>query len=164
MQLISGRTAQEFNKRHGRSGAFWEDRFHATAVQTNDHLARCMVYIDLNMVRASEVSHPEEWSCSGYHESKHPRRRGGRIDHESICRLLNFNSQKEMLDTREKWVNDQLLEGKLQREAFWTNSVAVGNLDYALKMKRALAFSNPSRRARPESGCYVVRECAAQYS
>ena len=164
MQLVSGRTAQEFNKRHGRSGAFWEDRFHATAVQTNAHLARCMVYIDLNMVRASEVSHPEEWSCSGYHESKHPRRRGGRIDHESLCRLLNFNSQKEMLKTREKWIDDQLLEGKLQREAFWTNSVAVGNLDYALKMKRALAFSNPSRRARPESGCYVVRELAAPYS
>ena len=163
MQLISGRTAQEFNKRHGRRGAFWEDRFHATAVQTDAHLARCMVYIDLNMVRASEVSHPEEWSCSGYHESKHPRRRGGRIDHESLCRLLEFSSQKELLDTREKWIDEQLAEGSLEREAFWTDSVAVGNLAYALKMKRALAFSNPGRRARPESGCYVVREYAAQY-
>ena len=164
MQLLSGRTAQEFNKRHGRSGAFWEDRYHATAVQTNNHLSRCMVYIDLNMVRAGEVSHPEEWSCSGYHETKHPRRRGGRIDHESLCRVLNFDSQKEMLLTREKWIDDQLVEGNLQREAFWSDSVAVGNLDFALKMKRALAFSNPSRRARPESGCYVVREPEAQYN
>ena len=31
--------------------AFWEDRYHATAVQDGDHLIRCLVYIDLNMVR-----------------------------------------------------------------------------------------------------------------
>lgn len=164
MQLVSGRTAQEFNKRHGRRGAFWEDRFHATAVQTNAHLARCMAYIDLNMVRAREVSHPEEWSCSGYHESKHPRRRGGRIDHKSLCRLLGFESQKQMLDMREKWIDEQLVEGKLHRQSFWTDSVAVGNLEYALMMKRALSISNPGRRARLESGCYVVREDAAKYS
>jgi len=32
LQLIAGRTAQEFNRRKGRKGAFWEDRYHATAV------------------------------------------------------------------------------------------------------------------------------------
>ena len=30
MQLIAGRTAQEYNQRKGRKGAFWEDRYHAT--------------------------------------------------------------------------------------------------------------------------------------
>jgi len=39
MQLIAGRTGQAFNHRKGRKGAFWEDRYHATAVQTGDHLA-----------------------------------------------------------------------------------------------------------------------------
>ena len=34
------------------AGAFWEDRYHATAVQADQHLHRCMVYIDLNIVRA----------------------------------------------------------------------------------------------------------------
>ena len=32
MQLIAGRTAQEYNNRKQRKGAFWEDRYHATAV------------------------------------------------------------------------------------------------------------------------------------
>ena len=32
MQLIAGRTAQEYNHRKGRKGAFWEDRYHATVV------------------------------------------------------------------------------------------------------------------------------------
>ena len=61
MQLIAGRTAHEYNQRKGRSGAFWEDRYHATAVDSDKYLARCMVYIDLNMVRAGVVSHPGEW-------------------------------------------------------------------------------------------------------
>jgi putative transposase len=32
MQLIAGRVGQEYNQRKGRRGAFWEDRYHATAV------------------------------------------------------------------------------------------------------------------------------------
>ncbi len=163
MQLIAGRTAQEFNKRHKRRGAFWEDRYHATAVQTNEHLARCMAYIDLNMVRAGEVSHPEEWSCSGYHEAKHPRRRGSRIDMVSTCELLGFNSPLSFLQTRELWINEQLRAGSLKRESHWTESIAVGNLDYALRMQRALAFTNPGRRTRPEADCYAVREQVPGY-
>jgi len=49
MQLIAGRTAQEYNQRKRRKGAYWEDRYHATAVDTDEYLARCMVYIDLDM-------------------------------------------------------------------------------------------------------------------
>jgi putative transposase len=33
MQLIAGRTAHEYNQRKGRQGAFWEDRYHATAIE-----------------------------------------------------------------------------------------------------------------------------------
>ena len=54
MQLIAGRTAQEYNQRKDRQGAFWEDRYHATAIEADEHLHRCLVYIDLNMVRAIE--------------------------------------------------------------------------------------------------------------
>jgi putative transposase len=53
IQLIAGRVGQEFNQRKARKGAYWEDRYHATAVETNEHLIRCLVYIDLNMVRAA---------------------------------------------------------------------------------------------------------------
>ena len=52
MQLIAGRTGQSFNRRKGRRGAFWEDRYHATAVDSEGYLARCVVYIDLNMASA----------------------------------------------------------------------------------------------------------------
>ena len=50
MKLVAGRTGQEYNQRKNRRGAYWEDRYHATAVESGEHLARCLVYIDTNMV------------------------------------------------------------------------------------------------------------------
>jgi hypothetical protein len=39
----AGRTAQEYNQRKGRQGAFWEDRYHATAIEIDEHLHRRLV-------------------------------------------------------------------------------------------------------------------------
>jgi len=80
IQLIAGRTAQEFNQRKNRKGAYWEDRYHATAVETDSHLRQCMVYMDLNMVRAGVVCHPSEWPFSGYNEIQRPRKRYALVD------------------------------------------------------------------------------------
>jgi len=44
IKLIAGRVAQEYNVRKARKGAFWEDRYHATAIQTGEHLIQCFVY------------------------------------------------------------------------------------------------------------------------
>jgi putative transposase len=72
MQLVAGRTGQEYNQRKNLKGAYWEDRYHATAVESGNHLARCMVYMDTNMVRAGVVKHPSMWSFCGYNEIQEP--------------------------------------------------------------------------------------------
>lgn len=46
MQLIAGKLGQEYNRRKNRKDAYWEDRYHATAVETDSHLIQCMVYIE----------------------------------------------------------------------------------------------------------------------
>jgi REP element-mobilizing transposase RayT len=43
IQLIAGRTGQEYNQRKNRKGAYWEDRYHATAVETESHLIQCLL-------------------------------------------------------------------------------------------------------------------------
>jgi hypothetical protein len=68
LQLIAGRTAQEYNQRKQRKRAFWEDRYHATAIASDEHFLRFLVYIDMNMVRAGVVKHPAEWAHGGYRE------------------------------------------------------------------------------------------------
>jgi hypothetical protein len=41
--IVAGRTGQQYNQRKNRKGAFWEDRYHATAVEADSHLSQCMV-------------------------------------------------------------------------------------------------------------------------
>ncbi len=38
IQLVAGRSGQKYNERKRRKGAFWEDRYHATAVENGGHL------------------------------------------------------------------------------------------------------------------------------
>ncbi len=64
-----------------RKGAFWEDRYHATAIQCDEHLIKCLTYIDLNMVRTGVVKHPSDWEFSGYNEIQNPRQRYRIIDY-----------------------------------------------------------------------------------
>ena len=65
IKLVAGRTGQEYNVRKNRKGAFWEDRYHATAVESNRYLRQCITYIDMNMVRAGVVEHPTQWEFCG---------------------------------------------------------------------------------------------------
>ena len=90
IQLIAGRTGQEYNLRKKRKGAYWKDRYHATTVETDAHLIQCLVYMDMNMVRAGAVGHPAEWPHCGYSEILNPRKRYALIDYEGLKTLLGF--------------------------------------------------------------------------
>jgi len=94
MQLVAGRTGQEYNLRKNRKGAFWEDRYHATAVQADSHLVQCMVYIDLNMVRAGVVPHPSEWPFCGYHEILNTRQRYTPLLHKDAVESTAYPYKK----------------------------------------------------------------------
>jgi putative transposase len=95
MQLIAGRTAQEYNERKNRHGAFWEDRYHTSAIEADEHLHRCLVYIDLNMVRASAVDHPSKWQHSGYREIQKPPKRHALIDLAILRGLSGFTDVRD---------------------------------------------------------------------
>ncbi|MFH1930628.1 MAG: transposase, partial [Pseudomonadota bacterium] len=49
-----------YNKRHGRKGFFWSERFKSVIVDNGDTLINCLAYIDLNPFRAGLVKKPEE--------------------------------------------------------------------------------------------------------
>jgi putative transposase len=138
MQLIAGRTAQEYNKRKGRRGAYWEDRYHATAVSTDHHLIACMRYIDLNMVRAGVVRHPDQWQESGFHAIQHPRQRYGTIDLPVVVDLLGCPSVSALQVMLRKQVESVLRAGTMRREAIWSESVAIGSKGFVEAFKGSL--------------------------
>ena len=130
MQLIAGRVAQEYNNRKGRRGAFWEDRYYATAVATDRHLALCMVYIDLNMVRAGAVDHPSKWKVCGFNEIQSQRSRYRIIDMGALCELTGSTSADAFRLKHREWVEHELARGKPIRQAAWTETAAVGPDDF----------------------------------
>ncbi len=91
LQLIAGRTAQEYDQRKHRKGAFWEDRYHVTAIESDAQFLQCLVYIDMNMVRAGVVRHPAKWAHGGYREIQQPPKRYRIIDIPALMELGGFN-------------------------------------------------------------------------
>jgi len=138
MQLVSGRTAQEYNNRKSRKGAFWEDRYFATAVSTDHHLIRCLVYIDLNMVRAGAVDHPSKWNVSGYREIQLQPKRYRIIDRQSLCDLTHTSDDQALRTAHACWVKNCMSAKKPAREPIWTESVAVGSENYIDRVKSQL--------------------------
>ena len=161
MQLIAGRTAQEFNRRRSRRGAFWEDRYHATAVETDAHFLRCLTYIDLNMVRAGAVSHPAEWDVSGYSEIQNPWKRKGVIDYVVLRRLLNSASCEELAETLKSAAEEQLSTSV--RDGAWTKAAGVGGKDFLEHLKSSIGAAARHRRVKETRDSCVLRESRCDY-
>ncbi len=164
MRLVAGRTAREYNRRKRRKGAFWEDRYHATTVDTDEHLARCLVYIDLNMVRAGVVRHPGDWAASGYREVESPPKRYGIIDLKALMGLLAIRELEELQRARVQWVEDALRAGRAERDPAWSESVAVGRPEFLGAVKARLGVTGRHRKAVLVRHGHALRELGAAYS
>ena len=165
IQLAAGRTGQEFNHRKKRKGAYWEDRYHATAVDKADYLAQCMDYIDMNMVRAGVVNHPVEWPFCGYHELMSGKQRYRLIDSEKLAELMGGASTEEISATRKRSINTILLKGSsLKRQRKWTESVAVGSESFIDTLKDKLGLRARSRMVHQDNKIYQLREAVDPYN
>jgi len=67
LQRLKQRFTQWFNRRQGRRGVLWEERFKSVLVEgVGDPLATMAAYIDLNPVRAGLVDDPKDYRWCGY--------------------------------------------------------------------------------------------------
>jgi putative transposase len=158
IKLIAGRTGQEFNQRKTRKGAFWEDRYHSTAIEYGEHLMQCLIYIDLNMVRAGVVLHPAEWSSSGYNEIQEPKRKNVLIDYEKLRELLGFETYDRVKTAHKKWVDGFLKNGENFREEKWTSSIAVGSEGFVGDIKALMSSMASGRRHMGAGESFQLRE------
>lgn len=66
MQAVGRAYVRYFNLRHQRTGTLWEGRYRSNLIQSERYLLACMVYIDLNPVRAGMVAQPEDFRWSSH--------------------------------------------------------------------------------------------------
>lgn len=86
---LKQRFTQWYNRKNGRKGTLWEDRFKSVLVEDSEKALLTMAaYIDLNPVRAGMVSDPKDYRWCGYAEAvaggKRARRGLGRILEEGL--------------------------------------------------------------------------------
>ena len=162
MQLVAGRTAQEFNTRKGRRGAFWEDRYHATAVQDDGHFARCMTYIDLNMVRAGVVTNPSAWEVCGFNEIQSPWGRKGVIDFAELRRLFDVRTTQQLATLLRNAADAEA--GNSRRNDVWTSPIGVGDFAFLAKLRSDLGPRGLHRTLAVDEGQQLLRDETSPYS
>ena len=156
MQLVSGRMAQEYNNRNNRSGSFWGDRYHATAVQENNHLFNCMMYIDTNMVRAGKVKHPKEWTYCGYQEIEGLKQQNTLIDKRKLAELLEVE-ESELRSFYNEMLREYMANSGMKREPRWTESIAVGQRPFVEAIKAALGDKAKKRKIENHDDYSVLK-------
>ncbi|HEY1052489.1 MAG TPA: chemotaxis protein CheW, partial [Prosthecobacter sp.] len=82
---VKERFSRWYNKRHGRRGTLWMDRFKSVLVEGKGEALRTMAaYIDLNPLRAGLVKDPKDYRWCGYAEALGGSRRSQR----GLCKAL----------------------------------------------------------------------------
>ncbi len=157
MKTFKQKYTQSYNKRHGRRGTLWEERFKSILVQGSRHVLLAMAtYIDLNAVRAGIVKDPKDYRFCGYGEAMAGKKaaRAGLvqiIESEGVSggwREISSLYRKQIYiagETREKKVGfapekvEQVLKdnGELPvtellrcKVRYFSDGVAIGSRDY----------------------------------
>ncbi|NDY74627.1 hypothetical protein DO021_22360 [Desulfobacter hydrogenophilus] len=158
MQVVAGQTAQEYYMRKKRKGAYWEDRYHATAIQSDSHFIKCLVYIDMNMVQAEVVSHPSECRWSGFNEIQKPKMRYTIINYKHLCNRRGTRSLDMLKKAHRQWINESIKQDKLIRDEKWSQSIAVGEQKYVESIKMQLGVKAKLRKIHENEGSFELHE------
>ena len=67
MRSLQSAYARWYNHTHDRRGRFWADRFKSVVLEKGNAVLDCMLYVDLNPIRAGLVDRPEDWVGSSYY-------------------------------------------------------------------------------------------------
>lgn len=164
LQLIAGRVAQEYNQRKQRKGAFWEDRYHATAVESGEHLAKWFVYIDLNMIRAGVVHHPSDYSVAGYNEIQGSPNRYRIIDIPKLQDLFALAGKEFFREVHKNWVKSELNNEVQKRNPLWSESVAIGSDSFVQNIQHQLGWRVKGRTITTKDEATTLQEPHVGYN
>ena len=164
MREVASEFARAYNRRKGRSNAYWGDNFHATIVERGQYLWRCLCYIELNMVRCGVVSHPREWEWVGYHEIMGARTRYRVVDLDRLCWRLGVEDLEELRRNLTVSLAERIAREEVKREPCWTESLAVGSVGFLEKVQgQILSRRETAILQTTDSPVWVLHEPQTPY-
>jgi hypothetical protein len=116
------------------------------------------------MVRARVVQHPGEWVYGGYREIQNPKHRYTLIDRQKLTALFVIKNSEQLTEYHRKWVAEVLKTGTNQRNAKWTQSIAVGDKEFVMITKVKLGTKAIGRREMKNVEGYELRESQNPYN
>ena len=167
MKLASGVVAQAGHRRKGGEDSMWEHPYQCTRIQDGQHLLNCLRYVDLNMVRAGKVEHPSKWRWCGYDELTGTRKRYRIVDQERLLFRTGFAAMNEFSRFYMESMNGALSEGRPEREAWWTEAVAIGSENFVDEAVQTCTYRR-SMEKQPigtpgQASAWLAREPSAAY-
>jgi len=164
MQALQGQFAQAYNRRKKRSGAFWENRYHATMIDSGEYLWRCMRYIDLNMVRAGVVKHPSEWQWNGFSEISGQRKRYRVVNLDELSARTDQSELSKLQSWYSNWIDDASMDEITSRDRKWTENIAVGSKGFIEMIGKSVEDRMKVEITDDGAGNWQVREEQNSYS
>ncbi len=148
MQAVGRNYVRYFNDKYQRSGTLWEGRYKSALVQTERYLMACMVYLDLNPVRAGIVSRPEDFAWSSHAHYAGVRNDNMVTPHALVWELGNtpFDRESRYRDLVHHGVTD---EQRMTLGQAVTNGWVVGDKRFIAQLQaqtvRRLSRAHPGR-------------------
>ena len=163
IRQVDGEFAKAYNRRKGRENAFWGDNFNATLVESGRYLWECLCYIALNMNRCGVVTHPKDWPWVGYHEIMGSRSRYRFVDLERLCWRLRTDSIEEVRRNLAVSLADRIARDQMKREPLWTESLAVGSLEFVQSIRPLIPLRRETEIVVPTQGVWTLQETPTPY-
>jgi hypothetical protein len=95
MRNIQMHFARWYNRKFQRKGRFWADRFKSVLLASEQAVVDCMMYVELNPIRAGITARPEEYKHSSFY--LRDMEKGEWLI--ELSNLMNGSSEKEVLKT-----------------------------------------------------------------
>ena len=146
MRDLNGRFARAYNKKHGRTGHFWGERFFSTVIETATHFFNAVAYIELNMLRNKAVDRPEKWRWSSYraHACGYD---DPVLDFHQMYLDLGKTPQERQQAYREM-VDNRIAESSLQKDPALSAGVITGSIAFVQDLVKKFGEKIPYYRGR----------------
>jgi putative transposase len=135
-----------FNRKKGKVGHLWQDRYRSAVVERDNYLLECGRYIERNPLRAGIVKDPREYSWSSYRVYGYGKR-DGLTDRNDLYEGMGKGASQRQRAYREYVSSNRDKEEQEIREKMGKG--IIGTMEFQERMNKRVIEARRPRRGRP---------------